>query len=254
MLQHALIAAFLVAAPLACGFPMDVIRGSGRIVERDVEVAAFSEVDVGAAITVEIRQGAAAPVHISADDNVMDALVVEVVDGELKLGVKPNTAIANATVRVTVTTPDLDALDVGGAARATLVDFSGLDRLAMDIGGASEVEGRVACETLSLEVGGASQVELSGSAESLDLDASGASKAHLAGLPVADADVEASGASKVDVVAGVATFELSGSSRASTRSQTIDRAELSGASKLEHNADADLGHVDLDGASRLEPR
>jgi hypothetical protein len=80
-------------------------------------------------------------------------------------------------------------------------------------------------------------VVLSGSAGDVVVDASGASTIDLANFPVADARVDASGASKV-------TVDASG---------TLD-ADASGASHVYYLGSPRLGRIDTSGASSVKPK
>ena len=90
---------------------------------------------------------------------------------------------------------------------------------------------------LTLDVSGASRVSLIGDGDDLRANVSGASNVDLAGFLVWDADLEASGASQMDVyVAG-----------------RLD-AEASGASRIYYAGDRTLGRIETSGAGVIRPR
>ena len=84
---------------------------------------------------------------------------------------------------------------------------------------------------------GAGEVTLRGSAGDLTVNAAGASTVDLADFPVADANVEAIGASEVTVNA----------------SGRLD-ADASGASDVYYLGNPTLGTVDTSGASSVKPK
>src|SRR5450759_5081181 len=61
----------LVAAPVitGCYYGGPVVSGSGRSVTKSLDLAGFSAVDVSNAIRVNVKQGEAFSVSVSADDN-----------------------------------------------------------------------------------------------------------------------------------------------------------------------------------------
>jgi hypothetical protein len=71
--------------------------------------------------------------------------------------------------------------------------------LNVDISGASKTELNVFVDQLSVNVSGASKATLRGSAKSAKLDAHGACKLTATEMNIQNADVNASGASKVEL-------------------------------------------------------
>jgi hypothetical protein len=87
---------------------------------------------------------------------------------------------------------------------------------------------------LAVDVSGGATLELSGTGNDLRATASGASTAALGGFAVSNANVEASGASRIAVNA----------------SGTLD-AKASGASTVQYAGNPTLGRIDESGASAV---
>ncbi|MEM6790372.1 MAG: head GIN domain-containing protein [Myxococcota bacterium] len=195
----------------ACSGP----AGSGVAKTETRAVGAFDRIEVGGALQVDITVGAAAEVKVTAEDNLVDRIEADVVDGELVLKTTGDFR-AQIAPRVIVTVPTLDGVEARGASR---VDASGLE-----------------AEALTIEAHGASRVEVDGTASRLDVAAHGASRVDATDLASAEVAVEASGASEIDVA----------------RPQTLV-ARLSGASRCTYAGEPRIDKT-TSGASTLAPR
>ena len=156
------------------------IQGSGTSKIETRNVSAFTKIDVGGAINIEVSVQNDFSVEVRADDNLLANIKTEVSGNTLKIysedRISPKTRI-----NVKISMPALEGVDVSGAS--------------------SGVVANVKADSLELKASGASKIKIDGEAQSLKADASGASTIDAEGLKVADADIEASGASKATVSA-----------------------------------------------------
>jgi len=182
-----------------------------------MDYSGFKELDISHAFRVHLIQSDSFQVSITADDNVWDMVQVSKSGNMLRLGLEDEPlSVQGMTLEAEIHMPTLERADLSGAGRLTG---------AMDTG------------DVRFDVSGASRLQLEGRAGDLRLDASGASDVDLSSLVVADADVEASGASKVTVHA--------------TGRLNID---ASGASSVYYVGNPTLGRVETSGASSVRPR
>jgi hypothetical protein len=213
------------------------LTGSGNVVEREYPLTGFDGVDASSSFTVSITRADAFRVAIKADDNIFDRLLVDVVDGHLRIGVLPNTTLQNVHLEATVTMPELASLDASGAVDATVTGFASTVDRTFDATGASSITTAApfAAGNLGVDAAGGSHVTLTGTAT--------------------EATVQLSGGSVIDafaLTAATAGFELSGGSEASmTVTQSIDTAELSGGSNLTYKGSPTLGSIETSGGSQI---
>ncbi len=163
------------------------------------------------------------------------------------------TVSGGSTLDLEVRTGDFRG-DISGASHVTAniktgradIELSGGSelRLEADTGafvlessGASHTSGRLTATSTSLHQNGGSEIQLSGAGGNLRLIESGASSARLAGFTLNNVDAD-----------------LSGGSRADLDTDGTLSVVLSGASVLTYGGHPVLGHTDITGGSRLEPR
>ncbi len=229
---------FLIAAVLlagCAGLPsFTAMRGSGNPVTQTYDFSNFDKLSISHAFQAEVTAGDGYSVEVMVDDNLVDRLRVEQRGDTVAIGLDPTTALSNATLRARVTMPALASLDASGASRVTLSGFRSSSDMRVDASGASTVSGDLESGDLNADVSGASTLRLRGSGDALRAVASGASTADLSDFAVADADVEASGASRINV-------------NASGRLN----AEASGASSVRYTGNPTLGRISESGGSSV---
>jgi len=212
------------------------ITGSGNVVTQEETFTGFDKVDVSHAFKVDISQGQAFSVVIRIDDNLVQYLEVVKQGSTLKIGLKPGRSYntRKITMEAEVTMPELSGLELSGASQGTITGFESTKTLNVDLSGASHLRGDIEAGDAWFDVSGASQMNLTGSAEDVVIDASGASQVDLSAFPVADAHVDASGASKATVnPSGQLDVDASGASQVYyVDSPTLGKIDTSGASSV----------------------
>jgi hypothetical protein len=192
------------------------LRGSGRLITRELDFEGFTRLEVGHAFEVDLVQSRSYSVVITADDNVIDDVEVTISRGTLRIGMETLFVnVQNITLRAEVSMPTLEALELSGASRLT---------------GSMEVD------DIDFDISGASRLTLRGGGGQMRLDASGASQIDLSAFVVDDGDVDISGASQ-------ATVNVRG---------RLD-AEASGASQLRYLGNPSMGRIETSGASSISP-
>lgn len=188
------------------GDRLDGIEGSGVVVQDARDVAPFHGVRLESAGRVRLASAAAQGVVVEADDNVVDHVRTEAVDGVLTIGLDPG-SYHDVTLVVHVAAPALDRLELDGA---------------------GEMEGSVGeVGDLSVRLDGGGELTLAGSAARASLDLAGAGAIRAYDLAAGRCSVALEGTGSVEVtvaehldavVAGVGSVRYDG---APTVDQTV---------------------------------
>jgi RNA polymerase sigma factor (sigma-70 family) len=211
------------------------VRGSGKLVTKDMKVADFASVDVGNVFSVDIVQGDSFKTTVTADDNLFDYIKFFKEGTELRVFLDAQgKSIQDVTLKATVTMPSLSGLKVSGASRAAVKGFKGGKAFRTKVSGASQLKGDIETADLRLEVTGASWVELQGSAKSAVLTATGASDFRLSDLLLDQASVRLTGASHAAIqVKDKLDYRLDGASSLEYRGKpTVGEKKVSGVSSV----------------------
>lgn len=194
----------LVSAALAvaaCGVSIDLdgaaVRGSGHEVTVHRAVPAFERVAVGGDLRVEVRVGPARSVTLRGDDNLLPLVETEVRDGALHI--RPTQKIRpRGEIRVDVTVPSLDGVDVGGSGT---VSVHGVHASAFDasVSGSADMDVDGDFGVLRSSVSGSGSLVMRGTATEVAARVSGSGDLDLLGVPARAARVSVSGSGDVSV-------------------------------------------------------
>ncbi|MGH3774348.1 MAG: head GIN domain-containing protein [Pseudonocardiaceae bacterium] len=210
------------------------VAGSGRLTSRLIDLSGVTSVVAGADFVVRVTVGQPEQATVQMDDNLTDLVEATVSGSELRLGLKPDANVRNATLTAEVTVGSLDRLSAAGASQVTLVTPVMGPALQLVVSGASGVTGPVGVDRVEAAVSGASTLALSGQVRDLQLSGVGASRLQLADLAVRNLDVVLSGASNATVaVSDTLSAEAAGASALRYRgTPNITRQQTSGASSI----------------------
>jgi len=189
------------------------VKGSGNVTTERRDISDFNAVDVGGVFQVEIVAQNDFAVEVESDDNLVPLITTEVDGDTLKIGTEQRIS-PSGPIRIRISAPDIQNLEVSGAANVTL---NGIDN-----------------EALSIDSSGASKIKVSGETTKLTVDVSGATKVDAEALRASDADIDSSGASHVNVNAsGEITADASGASKVTyTGSPTSVQKKTSGGASV----------------------
>ena len=169
------------------------VKGSGRTASELRNLSGFKAVDVGGVFQVEITAQKDFAVEVEADDNLLQLVRTEVQNGVLKIETEQRVSTSNP-IRIRIYAPDIDSLEVSGAAKVNVNDLKNTG--------------------FTVDSSGASKIKVAGETGKLTIDVSGATTVDAEGLRAQDATVEASGASQIDVnVSGALKADASGASK-----------------------------------------
>ena len=91
------------------------ITGSGNIVSEDRPVSDFDKVDLKSIGNLTIIQGTEESLTITADDNLMQYITSEVVNGTLEISMEPNLSLdPSKEIEYTLTVKELSSIELSG--------------------------------------------------------------------------------------------------------------------------------------------
>lgn len=208
------------------------VSGSGNLATEQVDLEGFNEIVAAISWQVEVARGDF-NVQVTADDNILDDVRVEMRGNTLLFGLRAGT-YQNLTLRARVTLPSLNGLQVSDSGRVTAdgfetsvlqVDVAGVGRVDVDrcrigalhgdVSGAGEItvsDCEIGFADISISGNGSMMIHNGAVAcvvDSVSLSISGAGSADLRGCTFADAEVAIDGAG--DGLLALGSGALSGS-------------------------------------------
>ena len=231
--------------------------GEGPILQRELELAPFSGIELDGSFDVSIDQGATQSVLVVGHENIIDKLKLNVMDEVLYVSLEPGSYI-NYELEVKVVIPDLNSAVLLGSGDIRIGTFAGLDDVRFELDGSGDIvtnEESVIESTSSMEVAldgsgdiklkvkakklsanseGSGDMEFEGITESLiaELDGSGDIKAYDLEAFEADAILDGSGSIKLFVTKKLKA-SLDGSGDISYKGEPKVEATIDGAGTIE---------------------
>jgi len=130
----------LVVATASVSCTGERVRGSGKVVTRDVAVSSFTRLQVSWAFEVTVAVGQPS-LTLRVDDNLDRYLDVGVDGDTLRIGLRRASSVSDATLQATVTAPSLAQIQGSGSSRIRLQDRLAGDDLRLELSGASHLDG-----------------------------------------------------------------------------------------------------------------
>ena len=211
------------------------VRGSGNIITENRNETGFSGIDVSGAIDVYIKQDSTTSVKVEADDNIMEYIQVHTHGSTLEISTENNIRLKPShKIKVYVTNPEFKELQVSGASSVRSEnEIRSSGGFNIDLTGASEGKLELDAPRVSVHATGASHANLRGRTKDFEGGASGASEIRSFDLLSENAEVDASGASSIEVFASVKIAgQASGASSVNYKGNAQVSVDKSGASSV----------------------
>lgn len=189
----------------------DGVKGNGNYISEKRNVDGFSEIDISGAFDLYVEVGEAASLEILTDENLHELIRTEVRGDKLIIDQKKNLR-SKEPIELRVTTIDLRKLDGSGACNIAVKNVDNSDFI-VNLSGATELKISGSTDNFNAELSGASKLYASEfTANFVTIDASGASKAEV--ISDKSLRVNASGASTVNYYGSPSDidYDLSGAS------------------------------------------
>ena len=156
------------------------VPGSGVAATENRDIESFTKIEFAGGADIAIACGSAPSLKVTTDDNLMDLIDTQVVDGVLKIRFSEKVS-PKVTPKFVITTEQLDELEIAGAASCKLRGLDG--------------------ESLKLKIAGAGKVVAEGTVKDVEIDIAGAGRIDGVELIARNMDVDVAGSGAVTVSA-----------------------------------------------------
>lgn len=204
-------------------------------------VSGFNEISVSGGIDLYLSADDKETVVVSANDNrYRDRIITRVVNNRLEIYFDNKGYVRwpdNMKMKAYVSFRSLQKLKASGSSDVFVNGIIKSDKLELSLSGSSDFKGAVQVNDMVLNQSGSSDSRISGSAGSIKIDVSGASDVKAYEMVVDDCELEASGASDIQI----------------TVNKTLS-ARASGASDINYKGSGVIKVVKSSGASSVSKR
>lgn len=145
----------------------NVVVGSGAVVSQTFDLPKFTGIATTTSFDVYIKQDSKQFVEVKAQQNIIDIMLLEVKDGTLKLGFKPNTSIrTKEAIKVYISLAELKRLVISGSGNVRGEGvFNKSDQLDIVISGSGDVKLDFDTKELRCAISGSGDANFNGYAD-----------------------------------------------------------------------------------------
>lgn len=179
---------------------LDRVEASSNTVTETRKISSFEGIDVSSAISVTVSDGNYnGEISVEAPDNIMNRITTEVKNGVLVMKINGTVNLKNSSIKIKFPHQKLRSFDLSGATSVTVLPTQKVEKMAVDLSGASNLKLDVVSNSISVDNSGASSMKISGNVQDLNISVSGASSFIGKELKAANVVVDCSGASSTTV-------------------------------------------------------
>ena len=211
------------------------VKGSGHVITENRTASGFNNVDISGAIDVYVRQDSVSSVKVEADDNILEYIQVHSDGSTLEIYTENNIRLKPTNkIKVYISNPQYKEIQVSGASSIRCEnEITSADAIDIGLSGASDGRLELNAPKISVHLTGASNTSIKGKTKDFEGSASGASEIRGFDLLSENADVDASGASHIEIYASVKIDgQASGASSVNYKGNAQSSVEKSGASSV----------------------
>ena len=179
--------------------------GSGNMVTRVEEAAAFSKLKVSGSFYVEVVPGATSQrIQVTADDNVLEDVLITVEDGELEIRMKSGVSYNNVYPKVLINTSSLQKISAAASAKVQVKNtLKSEGKIQLETSSAGTIIAQVDAPLIDADASSGSTLELRGRTQSYKAQCSSGSTIKSASLLSENTDVQTSSGGSASVHASV---------------------------------------------------
>jgi hypothetical protein len=172
-----------------CSRVGSAMNGSGKIIDKGINISDFTDVNISGPFTVEIYQSNNYNVILSTDDNLFSRVIVSLEDKTLKLSIQAPSSFFPTILNMKIGMPVIKSTILNNEAKASLSGFARVAGFHLILKQASSINGYLEAENIDFNLSGGSQAVLKGLADRLQLECSGESTLDLTDLYLSSANV-----------------------------------------------------------------
>lgn len=179
--------------------------GSGNMVTRTEDLSNFNKLKVSGAFYVEVVPGTAEQrVQVTADDNIIEDVLVSVEDGELRIKMRSGTNYDDVYPKVIINIASLDKISTSASAKVQVKNtLKSSGEIQLETSSAGTIIADVDAPSIDADASSGSTLELSGRTKSYKAQSSSGSAINSASLLSENTDVQASSGASAKVHASV---------------------------------------------------
>lgn len=178
------------------------VKGNGNVVTKTRNVGEYDQIKIAGFFDVYLVEGKEGKLSIKIEDNLLEYLITEVVDGKLKIKIKKGVNI-NSRMGIFITIPvkDIDAVTLSGSGDITGKMLIKADDFYTSVSGSGDIVLNVEANNISSKVTGSGDITIKGRTKNLETRVTGSGDYHGYSLNAENVIAKVTGSGDISVIA-----------------------------------------------------
>jgi len=199
-LLTSMVALLIISANLNAQFFTKKVKGNGDIITKTRTVSNYDKIGVAGAFDVKLFKGNEAEITIKADENLMEYIITEVKNGNLKIKTKKGYNIrASKTIVITIPFDDISAVSLAGSGDIYSDDVLDTSNLKLSLAGSGDINLGVSTKNLETSIAGSGNMNLKGDSKEYTCSIAGSGNINAYKLKASKVTVKIAGSGNVKV-------------------------------------------------------
>ena len=199
-LLTSIVALLIISANVNAQMFSKKIKGDGDIITKTRTVTDYDKIGVAGAFDVKLIKGKEGKITIKADKNLMEYIITEVKNGNLKIKTKKGFNIRSSkTIVITIPFKDISAVSLAGSGDVYSDDVIDASDLKLSLAGSGDFNLTVSTKNLTSSIAGSGNMTLKGDSNEFTCSIAGSGNINGYGLKASVATVKIAGSGNVKV-------------------------------------------------------
>lgn len=202
-LLTSIVALLIISTNINAQFFTKKIKGNGDIITKTRTVSNYEKIGIAGAFDVKLFKGNEGEITIKADENLMEYIITEVKNGDLKIKTKKGYNIRGTkTILISVPFDDISAVSLAGSGDVYSDDVIDTKNLKLSLAGSGDFNLAVSTKNLSSSIAGSGDITLKGDSDEFNCSIAGSGNINAYDLTakIATAKIAGSGNVKVHAI------------------------------------------------------
>lgn len=176
------------------------IKGNGEVKTEMRTVSDYDKIAVAGSFNVKLLKGKEGAITVKADENLMEYIITEVKNGDLKIRTKKGYSInTRKTIVITVPFETINAVSLAGSGDVFSADVIETSDLKLSLAGSGSLNLNVSTQNLSSSIAGSGNIRLNGNSNEFTCSVAGSGNLDGYELKTRIATVKIAGSGNVEI-------------------------------------------------------
>ena len=179
------------------------IKGNGNMTKITRTTSDYDGIKCAGSFDYILVAGNEGKITIEGEENLLEYIITEVKDGQLKVKTKNNVSLRtsyNKTIKITIPFKDIDEIALSGSGDLWNEDKITANNLEVSLAGSGDIVLDIEATSIDGSLAGSGDMTLKGKTNDLEISLAGSGDIHGFGLQANNTDVSVAGSGDIEIV------------------------------------------------------